>query len=247
VVRLKEVCLKVKPNYVLHLAGITHVQHQNQFEIYRINIFGTLNLLQVMYDINPSLEKILITSSANVYGATQCSFINEKVAPCPVNHYANSKLAMEFMVKTWFEKIPIIITRPFNYTGIDQSTNFVIPKIVEHFNLRKKEIFLGNINIVRDFSDVRFVVKSYHLLMKSNACSDIYNICSGQGYSLVQVINFLEGIAGYKITVVPDNNLMRTNEIPKLIGDNHKLLDVIGNSKQILLYDTLRSMYYNKW
>ena len=74
-----------------------------------------------------------MVSSATVYGNQKTSVLDESLAPSPNNYYGISKLAMEFMVRNYFEAFPVIITRPFNYTGIGQSKNFVVPKIVDHF------------------------------------------------------------------------------------------------------------------
>lgn len=243
---LTRIITDIKPNYVIHLAGIADVQFHDQVEIYRINIFATLNLLQAICDAEINPKKILIASSANVYGNRVNSIISEDTIPCPNNHYANSKLAMEFMVRNWFDKLPIIITRPFNYTGVGQSTNFVIPKIVEHFQQGKKEILLGNTNIIRDFSDVRNVVEAYYALLISRSSSQIYNICSGIGFSLDQVIEYLETLAGYKIILSHDSQLCRKNEIHSLIGDNTKLAKICNKIKQQSFKNTLRWMYFGE-
>src|SRR6266540_6801643 len=147
----------IKPDYIIHLAGISFVQHSDSRQIYDINLFGTLNILKASLDIGFKPKKILLASSANVYGNPSTGMIDESVCPAPVNHYAISKLAMEFKARTYFDRLNILITRPFNYTGVGQETHFLIPKIVKHFKERKEAIELGNLDVVRDFSDVRSV------------------------------------------------------------------------------------------
>ncbi|MCK7491693.1 MAG: GDP-mannose 4,6-dehydratase [Comamonadaceae bacterium] len=90
------------------------------------------NLLQAIAEAAPGVRKVLLASSANVYGNTDADPIGEDVPPAPVNHYACSKLAMEFIARTWFDRLPIVITRPFNYTGPGQTEAFLIPKLVAH-------------------------------------------------------------------------------------------------------------------
>lgn len=234
---------KIRPDYIVHLAAIAFVAHQNIEEMYRVNLFGTLNILQAVTDLQLTTQKILIASSANIYGNPQTPVVDESCSPLPVNHYANSKLAMENMVRTYFPKLPIIIVRPFNYTGIGQHVNFLIPKIVSHFQRNEKNIELGNTDIVRDFSDIRFVVNAYHKLLESTAHSVLVNICSGQGYSLDTVLNHLTQLAGYKINVQTNPKLMRENEIKSLIGSNQLLFELIGEQKIYNLFETLAIMY----
>ena len=95
---LFDVLNKVKPNYVIHLAAISFVASKNQENIYTVNVFGTINLLNAIEKLDYSLNKILIASSATVYGNVEGE-LNETMCPRPVNHYGNSKLVMENMIK----------------------------------------------------------------------------------------------------------------------------------------------------
>lgn len=238
-------CLKVtEPNYIIHLAALSFVAHDNAREFYDINVIGTEYILRALEENNIDVEKVIFSSSANVYGSSiGIDGIDETVLPSPVNHYANSKLAMEHMVKQWFERYPIIITRPFNYTGPGQSSNFLIPKIVSHFKCRKKEIELGNIDVSRDFSDVRDISNAYADLMESDVHSDTFNLCSGDVYSLSEIIEMLEELAGYKIKVSINPEFVRKNEIKTLLGCRSKLNSVTPFTSLYSMKDTLRDMY----
>ena len=233
----------VKPDFIIHLAGMSFVRHDDIRQIYDINFFGTLNILDALLDIRLKPEKVVLASSANVYGNPSVGVIDETVCPAPVNHYANSKLAMEFMARTYFGSLNILMTRPFNYTGIGQSEQFLIPKIVKHFKEKKRTIELGNLEVVRDFSDVRLVTAVYKMLMECDARSEIVNVCSGIGVSLLEIIRLMNAIAGYEIMVKVNPDFVRANEVEKLIGSPDKLFSLVGKTKMIPIAETLKWMF----
>ncbi len=238
-------CLEmVKPDYIVHLAALSFVGHADQKAFYDVNVFGALNLLEAAKDLNLNLEKVIFASSANIYGNPEdVRCISESVVPSPVNHYAMSKLAMEHMAKLWFTQVPMIITRPFNYTGPGQAEHFLIPKIVSHFKKKATQIELGNTDVSRDFSDVRDVAQAYADLLESGAESEIVNLCSGQVTSLSDIISKMEDIAGYRIQVHVNPDFVRENEIKVLGGDNKKLLSITGKAPSIKIEQTLADMY----
>jgi nucleoside-diphosphate-sugar epimerase len=149
---------------------------------------------------------------------------------------------MEHMVATWFERLPIVIARPFNYTGPGQDERFLIPKIVSHFAQGKSVIELGNLDVSRDFSDVRDVVDAYVRLLDSDVRGQRINICSGHAVSLREIISLMEGIARYRINVEVNPAFVRANEIPVLRGDNQRLLAATGFAPRQDLKQTLEDM-----
>ncbi|MEH0742561.1 GDP-mannose 4,6-dehydratase [Vibrio cholerae] len=239
-------CLeKVQPNYIVHLAALSFVGHADQKAFYDVNVFGALNLLDAAKELGLQLSKVVFASSANIYGNPEgVERISESVSPSPVNHYAMSKLAMEHMAKLWFSQIPMIITRPFNYTGPGQAEHFLIPKIVSHFKKNASEIELGNTDVSRDFSDVRDIALAYVNLLESGAQSEIVNLCSGQVTSLQAIISMMEEIAGYSIKVRVNPDFVRANEIKVLGGDNSKLMSLTGKTPSIKIEKTLADMYH---
>ncbi len=245
-VRLNNLVKEIKPDYVAHLAAIAFVGHGNNEDFYRVNVVGAMNLLDALCQTGLSLSKVLVASSANIYGTPNIELIDEAIAPAPVNHYAASKLAMECMVRTMFSKLPIIITRPFNYTGLGQNEQFLIPKIIGHFKRGEKVIELGNLDVSRDFSDVRDVVASYAALLISKASSTAVNICSGRATSLREIIKSSQEIAGYEIEVRVNPTFVRANEIVSLRGDNSYLKKLIGFAPETDLMETMRWMYAGK-
>ncbi|MEN3275037.1 MAG: GDP-6-deoxy-D-talose 4-dehydrogenase [Massilia sp.] len=234
---------QVQPDVVVHLAGIAFVAHSNVEQIYRVNVVGTRNLLEALAAAPQRASAVLLASSANIYGNASVPVIDEEVVPAPANDYAVSKLAMEYMARLWMDKLPIIIARPFNYTGVGQSDNFLLPKIVSHFRRNAPRIELGNLAIARDFSDVRMVARSYRRLLAAAPAGEAFNVCSGRSNSLAEVIDMVSEIAGYRIEVQVNPAFVRANDVLTLTGSNAKLAAVIGPIAPPPLFDTLRWMY----
>lgn len=234
---------EVQPDVVAHLAGIAFVAHTNSELIYRVNVVGTRNLLEALANGNHRPTSVLLASSANIYGNASVPVIDENVVPAPANDYAVSKLAMEYMARLWMDKLPITIARPFNYTGVGQADNFLLPKIVSHFRRNEKRIELGNLAIARDFSDVRMVARAYRRLLAVAPAGEAFNVCSGASHSLANLIDMMSEIAGYHIDVHVNPAFVRANDVLTLSGSNSKLTAVIGQLDPTPLSETLRWMY----
>ena len=233
----------IKPDVVVHLAGISNVAHSDPREIYEANLIGSRNLLQSLVECEVAPRAILLASSANVYGNQRQGILSEDVQPDPINEYGISKLAMEFVARLFMDRLPIIITRPFNYTGVGQSTDFIIPKIVDHARRRASRIALGNLDVERDFSDVRSVVACYlRLLDTPSAIGGLFNVCSSRAYTLRSVIRLVEELADFEMEVEANPALIRGNEVKTLYGDNRRLEATIGPIEMLPLDATLRWM-----
>jgi len=240
---LARVVADVRPDIVAHLAAISFVAHGDAEAIYRTNVVGTRNLLEALTGLENRPQAVLLASSANIYGNAPVEVIDESVLPAPANDYAVSKLAMEFMARLWMDRLAIVITRPFNYTGVGQAAQFLLPKIVNHFKRGEKLIELGNIDVERDFSDVRTVVHAYRQLLELSPAGETFNVCSGVAYSLNDVLVMMSEIAGYEIEVRVNPAFVRANEVQRLQGDDSKLKAIVGNLTTISLKETLRWMY----
>ncbi|SHH51698.1 NAD-dependent epimerase/dehydratase family protein [Massilia sp. CF038] len=234
---------QVQPDVVAHLAAISFVGHANIEQIYRVNVIASRNLLEALAAQAHQPGCVLLASSGNIYGNASSGMLDEQVAPVPTNDYAVSKLAMEYMARLWSSKLPIVIVRPFNYTGVGQEANFLLPKIVSHFRQAAPEIELGNLAIARDFSDVRVVAACYRRLLHVSPAGQTFNVCSGQAHSLASVIDTMGAIAGYQIKVHSNPAFMRKDDVITLVGNNAKLSSVIGAIAPTPLADTLRWMY----
>jgi len=240
--RLRRIVGEVQPDAVVHLAAIAFVGHGDANAFYRVNLIGTRNLLAALAAAGKRPDCVLLASSANVYGNSTEGVLNESTSPNPANDYAVSKLAMEYMARLWRDRLPIVIARPFNYTGVGQTENFLLPKIVSHFRRRAEVIALGNLDVWRDFSDVRAVVRAYRRLLEVRPAGETVNICSGRARSLREVLSMAETISGHAMRVEVNPALVRANEVRILCGDSSKLKGMIGEWDTPPLEDTLKWM-----
>jgi nucleoside-diphosphate-sugar epimerase len=227
---------------VVHLAAISFVGHEDDRAFYDVNLFGTLNLLEALSKSTRPPSRILVASSANVYGNTERSPIDEAQPAAPVNHYAMSKLAMELMVRARFPQLPVVVTRPFNYTGPGQAGQFVIPKLVDHFRRRAPTVKLGNLDVQREYNDVRFVCDAYLRLLRGGSADGVYNVCTGVTYDFNTVLRTLQELSGHSIQVEVDPALVRANEVHRLCGNPARLREAIGELPAYALKDTLAWM-----
>lgn len=240
---LRDAVTAVAPDVVLHLAAISFVAHGDVNEIYRVNVVGTRNLLEALAGLPRPPEIVVLASSANTYGNATEEPISESTAAAPANDYAVSKLAMEYMARLWMDKLPIVITRPFNYTGVGQSEQFLLPKIVAHFRRGEQTIELGNTDVSRDFADVRDVARVYARLAAVRPAGTTLNICTGVGHSLNDALDLMADIAGYRINVRVNPAFARANEVRRLVGSNDALRQAIGFAPSSSLRETLTWMY----
>lgn len=231
----------VKPDYLIHLAGISHAGVESN-EIYNVNVIGTTNLLDGLLKSKSKVKKVILASSATVYGNADTRIISEHTPTNPINHYGCSKLAMEQMSKN-YQDIPIIITRPFNYTGTGHSDLFLVPKIINAYINKKNQIDLGNLDVSREFNDVRDICESYVRLMISDFVG-VVNICSGTSVNLKEIIKKMDDISGYKIKIIVNPKFVRKNEIKHLSGNPQRLQKITGKPFLFNIDETLSWMYF---
>jgi len=240
---IADVVAKVRPDHVVHLAAITFVGHDDIEEMYRANVVGTRHLLEALSRLDATPTSVLLASSANIYGNARGGVLDETMRPAPANDYGVSKVAAEYVAQLYASKLPLTIVRPFNYTGRHQSETFLIPKIVAHARRRAPVIELGNLDVARDFSDVRSVVEAYARLLETpQAAGETFNICSGRAVSLREIIDMVSAISGHQFDVRTNPALVRANEVRILLGSADKLESVIGDLRRIPLEETLQWM-----
>ncbi len=243
---LQREVLATAPGAVLHLAAISFVGHADDNAFYAVNVIGTMNLLAALAQLPQAPRRVLLASSANVYGNCEASPIYERQPPAPINHYAMSKLAMEHMSRTYADRLSMVITRPFNYTGPGQAVDFIIPKLVDHFARRAPAIALGNLHVEREFNDVQMVCSVYLQLLQHGEPGETYNVCTGRPYTLQHAIETLTRITGHQMQVEVNPVFVRSNEVHRLCGDPNKLQTLLALHGTVLddlpLEGTLRRM-----
>jgi GDP-6-deoxy-D-talose 4-dehydrogenase len=234
---------KVQPDYVIHLAGMSFPNTKDIESLYRVNVIGSINLLDALASLTVAPKKVILASSSQVYSDFEAIQFSESFCPKPQNHYGCSKLSMENLAATYASKLPIIMARPFNYTGKGHEEKFLIPKIVATYSRRDGTIYLGNLDIAREFNDVRDVCQIYCSLLASKYDGGAVNICSGRQVKLLDIINMMDHIAGYKMEVLVNPQLERSNEIKDICGDTAKLTSITHYNIQYSIGETLKWMY----
>jgi len=240
-----------RPDVIYHLAAMTHVgdSWKEPALFARVNVLGTANVLKATREVLDD-ALVLLVSSADVYGVVQPDDLplRESHHPVPVSPYAQSKLEAEQIAFDSFrsEGQRVIVTRPFNHVGPGQSTQFVIPALVERLLDARAggadEIAVGNLSVRRDFSDVRDVVRAYRLLVQHGRSGEIYNVASGVDVGLDDLAVELVELVAPGMRLVPDSSLFRPVEVPVMRGDVEKLHYLTGWEASIPLSTSLHDV-----
>ncbi|NTS66808.1 GDP-mannose 4,6-dehydratase [Sphingomonas sp. HHU CXW] len=227
---------------VVHLAGAAFAGGSDWHVFYAVNQLGTFNLLDAVARAAPG-ARCVIASSAQVYGAGASGLIGEHLPTQPSNHYAVSKRAMELGAELWRDRLQLVITRPFNYTGVGQDVQYLIPKIVDHFRRSLPVIELGNTWVKRDFGDVRSVAQAYSGLIMAEKPPALVNIATGTTWSIDDIINRLSAMSGHALEVKINKAFVRSGDVPVLGGDDTYLRAALPQWRPYSLEDTLKWMY----
>lgn len=240
---LAKVMQEYQPDSIIHLAAIAFVVYENTSEIYDVNIRGSETLLNAARENLKPGSRLILISTAGVYGNQNVDLLTEDLPFNPANHYSISKMATEILSRQYKNDLDIHIVRPFNVVGVGQNKKFLIPKLVEHFAERKKEIQLGNLSPVRDYISVEFCAEVLLELTTANKpLPEVLNICSGIGHSGTDVIELLERVTGYYPNLVSKKEFSRKNEVWSLVGSTEMLDGVMGGKKQEALEAILKRM-----
>lgn len=228
-----------RPDRVLHLAGTPSLPDAQRETLFAVNAQATENLLAACAMLDTAPSQILLASSCYVYGDTGGVPADENAPLEPDTEYGRSKLAMEAVARRWMPKLPIVIVRPFNYTGIGHGERFLVPKLVRAFHERGDDVSFVQPGIQRDFSDVRSVAAAYVALLDAGEAGTAYNICSGVGTPLQSLIDVLERLTAHR----PGRRQGAAKGPPRgLVGSPERLRKLPGVGASIALEETLRWM-----
>lgn len=242
--------LNWQPDQIYHLAAISSPTGFSVRDYYETNVLGTLNVLEAAAQVG---SDVLVVGSAYAYGSYKTN-IGESFQLNPVNPYGASKAAQDSLAGSFANGENRVITaRPFNHTGPGQLESYLLPglitKIMKSQSGDRKgnnEIDIGNVSAVRDFSDVRDVVAAYRLLLDEETSSGAFNVCSGTGFSVSELLTMCCKKLGVEILYKERQKLFRKQDIDYLVGDGKKLSRALPWSPRYTLSETIETMIENQ-
>jgi GDP-4-dehydro-6-deoxy-D-mannose reductase len=240
------------PDAVLHLAAQSWVPDavRDPAATLQINLFGTLNVLQALQKC-AFRGRMIYVGTGDVYGVVpeDALPVAETRLPAPRNPYSVSKLAAEALCYQWAatEGMDIVLARPFNHIGWGQSDRFVLSNFARQIveirqGRRRPAVAVGDIDVTRDFTDVRDVVYAYFALFASGASGEVYNLCSGRDRSIRSLLDRLAELAGVAITIEQDQARLRKTEQRRVCGDPAKIRRATGWVANTPLDESLAAM-----
>ena len=238
---------------VVHLAAVasTGEARRDPAGAWVVNAAGTARVVDAAARLRAAGSAdpiLLVVSTAEVYGKGKASPRRESDPVCPQSPYAASKAGAEIAaLEAWRRTgLRVVIARPFPHTGVGQTLRYVVPAFLERLRAAKAtratQVPTGNLDPVRDLLDVRDVVEAYVSLLAGGVPGEAYNIARGEGVTLRELFQQLAEFLGIRAEPVPDPSLVRTADIPHLVGDSAKLRKATGWSPTVPLEQTLREM-----
>ncbi len=249
---VRDVIEQVKPDWIFHLAAQSFVptSWRAPTESLTTNVLGQLNVFEAVKKTGLR-PRIQIAGSSEEYGMVYPDElpIKETNPLRPLSPYAVSKVAQDLLAYQYFMsfKLDVVRTRGFNHTGPRRPPVFVASdfakQIVDVEKGRRDPVMrVGNTDAVRDFTDVRDVVRGYWLALEKGRPGEVYNICSGNGWKISDVLEKLMELSGVRMKVVRDEARMRPSDVPILVGDNSKFRKETGWEPAIPFEQTLRDL-----
>lgn len=234
----KKLLESTTPDIIYHLAALSvvHNSSENAIKVLNGNTAVSYNVLESMRLFSPKARFVAICS-ANEYGAVsgQIRKIGETTPLRPLNPYAVSKVTQEMLALEYHfaHGLDTVILRPFNHTGIGQTEDFVVPRLAKQFiaieqGLSPATIEVGNLSSIRDFTDVRDMVKAYRLAGEMCESGEIYNIGTGVGHSIAQLLDIFNSLVSKKVDIIENRDLSRSADVPFLIADSTKFQEITG-------------------
>jgi len=255
---LKTIIEKIQPEEIYHLAAISFVpiSLRDPRLTFDTNLYGTLNLCEAIIELEIA-PKILFVGSADEYGIVNENDlpIKENCSLNPVNPYSISKASADYLSYFYFKNyhLNIIRVRPFNHIGPRQAPDFVCSSFAKQIveiekGIRDPKIMVGNLEVKRDFTDVRDMVRAYWLALERGEIGEVYNISSGRAIQIKELLNNLLELSSIKIEILKDPQRMRPSDNPVLLGDSAKFRGRSGWKPEIPLAKTLKDIleYWRK-
>lgn len=249
--RVRRVMQEASPQEVYHLAAISSVQAswKNPRLVFEVNVAGTLNVLEAAMELDPA-PRVLNVSSGQVYAADLPGAAIEGSATGPANPYAASKAMAELLAVAYRQHSGsggVITARPFNHSGPGQTPDFVLSSFAKQIaeaeaGLRPPRIQVGDLQVERDFTDVRDVVQAYRLLLRFGTPGEVYNICSGESYSIKMLLDTFCSLAQVKLQVEVEAARLRPQQASNIRGNADKLRQATGWKPEIPIRQTLQNL-----
>jgi GDP-4-dehydro-6-deoxy-D-mannose reductase len=247
---VRDVLRAARPDAVYHLAALSHVGESwgAPERVFRVNAEGTLSVLRACADAG--VERVLVVGSADEYGVVDPDDlpITEEAAVRPVTPYGASKAAADVLALQAFlgDGLGTLRVRAFNHTGPGQSSTMLVPGLAARIASAERSgtrgIGIGSLDVVRDITDVRDVVRAYRMLVEHATPGDAYNVCSGRGVSVREVAEAMVDMSEVPLELVVDPELVRPVDVPRLVGSPAKLCAATGWRPEIALERTLRDV-----
>lgn len=249
---VKKVIERVQPTHIINLAAVSSVgQSWKMPELtMQVNVNGTLNIFESCIALNIK-PRILLIGSSEEY--IPCDHPMDENTPINANNpYGISKVAQEQFAAIYRKKYDwdIFCVRAFNHIGVGQRPTFVIPswcKQVADIERGQQEpvIKVGNLNVSRDFSDVRDVVSAYRLIIESEYFHEVFNVGNGETIKLIDVLNYIKSFSTKEITIEVEKTLIRSNDNSSICANVNKLINKLGWSQRYKIKETLKEIYYS--
>ena len=238
----------IKPDYIVHLAAMSSVAQswQDPAKCFLNNTSVFLNIADGLRELGIK-SRILSVGSSEEYGIYD-EAMKENFVLHPKSPYSVARLSQEYLSKLYVDyfKLDIVMTRSFNHIGPRQNPKFVVSSFVDQLIKIKKgeqdELKVGNIDVIRDFLDVRDVVDAYYKILKNSKTREVYNVCSNKGIKLRDVIKIISQLLNITPRITIDFDRVRPNEIMSVIGNNTKLKKEINWIPKYTIEDTLKDM-----
>ena len=242
----------VHPDRIIHLAGQSspHASWTDPAGTIRVNVLGLLHILEAVRKRSLA-PRVLVIGSAEEYGVVDARDlpVPEDAPLRPASPYAVSKIAQGYLALqyTLSFQMGIVRTRTFNHTGPGRGEAFAESSFARQIaeieaGRRRPVLAVGNLEAVRDFSDVRDVVRAYWTLLDRGDAGEVYNVCSGKGIRIRDLLQKLIEISGVDVEVRLDPERLRPSDIPNLVGDPRKIRETTGWEPGIPLEKTLRDL-----